>query len=161
MIQTEGYDAIKNNLTVISPDTGAMDRAIYYAMCSVWTLGCSISVVITLVWSMEKNPIVQHEYIGSDLTGKNVLIIDDMVASGESICDIIKETSHLNIQNTYVATTIAFLRKVSKSLTDFTPKESLTKLYTTNLTYVPDQVRKAPWFCEVDLRSILQNSSTP
>ena len=77
-------------------------------MCSVWTLGCSISVVITLVWSMEKNPIVQHEYIGSDLTGKNVLIIDDMVASGESICDIIKETSHLNIQNTYVATTFAF-----------------------------------------------------
>ena len=151
MIQTEGYDAIKNNLTVISPDTGAMDRAIYYAN----VLGVDVGMFCkrrdhTRVVN-GKDPIVQHGYIGSDLTGKNVLIIDDMVASGESICDIIKETSHLNIQNTYVATTFAFFTEGIEKFDRLYAEGKLTKLYTTNLTYVPDQVRKAPWFCEVDL----------
>ena len=96
-IANECGNSLKDNMTVISPDTGAMDRAIYYAN----TLGVDVgmfykrrdhSVIIN-----GKNPIVQHEYIGGPLEGKRILIIDDMIASGESVVDIIGELSKRNV----------------------------------------------------------------
>lgn len=155
MIMTEGYDAIKKNLTVISPDTGAMERAIYYAN----TLGVDVglfykrrdhSVVIN-----GKNPIVQHEYLGSDLNGKNALIIDDMIASGESICDIIKEIGPRGINNTYVAATFAFFTEGIEKFNKLYEEGKLTKLYSTNLSYIPEEAKNAPWFVEVDLSKYL------
>ena len=97
-IANEGANIKKDNMTVISPDTGAMDRAIYYAN----TLGVDVGMFDkrrdhTVVVN-GKNPIVQHEYIGGPLENKKVLIVDDMIASGESIIDIIGEISKQNVE---------------------------------------------------------------
>ncbi|HBL84092.1 MAG: phosphoribosylpyrophosphate synthetase [Clostridiales bacterium GWF2_38_85] len=155
MIQTEGLDAIKNNMTVISPDTGAMDRAIYYAN----VLGLDVGMFYkrrdhTRVVN-GKNPIVQHEYIGGDLAGKNVLIVDDMIASGESIVDIINEISDKNIKNAYVATTFAFFTEGVEKFDKLYEEGKLIKLYTTNLSYIPEEVKAKPWFVEVDLSKFI------
>ena len=98
----------KEKLLVISPDTGAMDRAIYYSS----VLGVDVGLFYkrrdhsTVVNG--KNPIVEHEYMGREVEGKDVLIVDDMIASGESVLDIALELKKRNAKNVYVATTFAF-----------------------------------------------------
>lgn len=155
MIETEGLTAVHDNMTVISPDTGAMDRAIYYAN----VLGLDVGMFYKRRDSTKivngKNPIVQHEYIGGDLTGKNVLIVDDMIASGDSIVDIIKEISKYNIGNTYAATTFAFFTEGVEKFDQLYEEGKLTRLYTTNLSYVPEEVKQKPWFVEVDLTKFI------
>jgi len=151
MIQTEGYDAIKQNLTVISPDTGAMDRAVYYAN----VLGVDVGMFYKRRDHMKvvngKNPIIQHEYIGGELSGKNVLIVDDMIASGESICDIIQDISKRDVKDIYVATTFALFTEGVARFNSLYNEGLLKKLYSTNLSYIPQEVKDAPWFEEVDL----------
>ena len=150
-ITNEGNNIIRDNMTVISPDTGAMDRAIYYAN----TLGVDVgmfykrrdhSVVVN-----GKNPIVQHEYIGGSLNEKKVFIVDDMIASGESIIDIINEIQKQEVGQTFVATTFAFFTEGVEKFDMLYEKGALTKLYTTNLSYIPAEIKARPWFCEVDL----------
>ncbi len=145
----------KDNLTVISPDTGAMERAIFYANV--------IGVDVGMFYKRRdhskivngKNPIVEHKYIGSSLKGKSVFIVDDMIASGESVIDIIKKISHYKIDRTYVATTFAFFTEGVAKFDKLYKEGKLTKLYSTNLSYIPDEIRNKPWFEEVDLSKFI------
>lgn len=155
MIETEGLPAVRDNMTVISPDTGAMDRAIYYAN----VLGLDVGMFYKRRDFQRivngKNPIIQHEYIGGDLSGKNVLIVDDMIASGESIIDIINEIGKYKIGNTYVASTFAFFTEGVEKFDKLYEEGKLTRMFTTNLSYVPEEVKKRPWFVEVDLSKFI------
>jgi ribose-phosphate pyrophosphokinase len=144
----------KESLLVISPDTGAMDRAIYYSS----VLGVDVGLFYkrrdhsTIVNG--KNPIVQHEYVGREVSGKDVLIVDDMIASGESVLDIAKELKKRNARNVYVAATFAFftegLEKFAKAYED----GLISRIYSTNLTYIPESLLNEPWFIGVDLSQL-------
>ncbi|GEP66953.1 phosphoribosylpyrophosphate synthetase [Clostridium beijerinckii] len=144
----------KESLLVISPDTGAMDRAIYYSS----VLGVDVGLFYkrrdhsTIVNG--KNPIVQHEYVGREVSGKDVLIVDDMIASGESVLDIAKELKKRNARNVYVAATFAFftegLEKFAKAYED----GLISRIYSTNLTYIPESLQNEPWFIGVDLSQL-------
>ncbi len=154
-IANEGNNIIKDNMTVISPDTGAMDRAIYYAN----VLGVDVGMFYkrrdhTRIVN-GKNPIVQHEYIGGPLEGKKVMIIDDMIASGESVIDIINEISKKNVKEIYVACTFALFTEGVAKFDKAYEEGRLTKLYTTNLSYIPEDFKKRPWFVEVDLSKFI------
>lgn len=150
-IQNEGDDIFKDNMTVISPDTGAMDRAIYYAN----VLGLDVGMFYkrrdhTRIVN-GKNPIVQHEYIGGPLEGKRVMIVDDMIASGESVVDIIHEIQKQNVTQVYVAVTFAFFTEGVEKFDKLYEAGELTKLYSTNLSYIPQEIKDRPWFEEVDM----------
>jgi ribose-phosphate pyrophosphokinase len=111
-------------MTVISPDTGAMDRAIYYAN----VLGLDVGMFYkrrdhTRVID-GKNPIVQHEYIGGPLEGKRVLIVDDMIASGESVIDIINELSKKKFRTYMSLQPMRSLQRASPSSTNSMRKAS-------------------------------------
>ncbi|WP_297421976.1 ribose-phosphate pyrophosphokinase [Clostridium sp.] len=144
----------KEKLLVISPDTGAMDRAIYYSS----VLGVDVGLFYkrrdhsTIVNG--KNPIVQHEYVGREVSGKDVLIVDDMIASGESVLDIAKELKKRNARNVYVAATFAFftegLEKFAKAYDD----GLISRIYSTNLTYIPPSLQGEVWFKGVDLSEL-------
>ncbi len=154
-ITNEGNSIDKDNMVVISPDTGAMDRAIYHA----GILGVDVGMFYkrrdhTRIVN-GKNPIVQHEYIGGDLNGKKVLIVDDMIASGESIVDVIKATSGKNVSATYVAATFAFFTEGPEKFDRLYEEGKLTKIYSTNLSYVPESIKQRPWFVEVDLSKFM------
>lgn len=142
-------------LTVISPDTGAMERAIFYAN----VLGVDVGMFYKRRDHSRvvngKNPIVEHKYLGSPLKGKSVFIVDDMIASGESVIDIIKKISHYKIENTYVACTFAFFTEGVAKFDRLYKEGKLTKLYSTNLSYIPEEIRNRPWFEEVDLSKFL------
>ncbi|NMA64857.1 MAG: ribose-phosphate pyrophosphokinase [Clostridiaceae bacterium] len=145
----------KENTMIISPDTGAMDRAIYYAS----VLGIDVGVFYkrrdyTKVVD-GKNPIVQHEYMGGDLTGKNVLVVDDMAASGESILEIAKELKRRNAANVYVAVTFGLFTEGVEEFNKSYEEGLIKRFFSTNLTYIPDSVKNAEWFVEVDLSRLI------
>ena len=78
-----------------------------------------------------------------------------MIASGDSIIDIVKEISKYKIGNTYVAATFAFFTEGVEKFDKLYAEGKLTRLYTTNLSYVPEEVKQKPWFVEVDLSKFI------
>ena len=144
----------KEKLLVISPDTGAMDRAIYYSSA----LGVDVGLFYkrrdhsTIVNG--KNPIVQHEYMGRDVEDKDVLIVDDMIASGESVLDIAKELKKRNVKNIYVAATFAFFTEGVEKFNKAHEEGLLARIYSTNLTYIPEELKDSAWFRSVDMSEL-------
>ena len=153
--QEKDLELDKDKLLVISPDTGAMDRAIYYSS----VLGVDVGLFYkrrdhsTVING--KNPIVQHEYMGRDVAGKDVLIVDDMIASGESVLDIARELKKRNARNVYVAATFAFFTEGLEKFNKYYEDGTISKIYSTNLTYIPEQLLEAKWFERVDMSEFL------
>jgi len=144
----------KEKLLAISPDTGAMDRAIYYSS----VLGVDVGLFYkrrdhsTIING--KNPIVQHEYVGRNVSGKDVLIVDDMIASGESVLDIAKELKKRNARNVYVAATFGFFTEGTEKFTKAYEEGLISRIYSTNLTYIPESLLKEEWFRGVDMSEL-------
>lgn len=140
----------KEKLLIVSPDTGAMDRAIYYA----GVLGLDVGLFYKrrdhsrIVGG--KNPIVQHEYLGRDVDGLNVLIVDDMINSGETVFDIGRELRARGAKSIFVAATFGFFTEGPSKFQKAYDEGILDQVYTTNLTYVPEEILKADWFTLVD-----------
>ena len=97
----------KSKMIVISPDTGAMDRAVYYSSVLGLDVGLFYKRRDHTKVVHGKNPIVEHEYMGRPIENQNILIVDDMLASGESIFDIAVELKKRNAKNIYVSTTFS------------------------------------------------------
>lgn len=154
-IAHEGNNISKSNMVVISPDTGAMDRAIYYANVLGVDVGMFYKRRDHTRIENGKNPIIQHEYIGGPLEGKRVLIVDDMIASGESIIDIINVITTQKIEAAYVACTYALFTEGVAKFDRLYEEGKLKKLYTTNLSYIPAEIKHKPWFVEVDLSKFI------
>ncbi len=148
--ETEWTNDIKNTV-VISPDTGAMDRAIYYA----GVLGADVGLFYkrrdfsTVVNG--KNPIVAHEYMGRDIKDKNVLVVDDMIASGESVLDIAKTLKARGAKKVYIAATFALFTEGTKKFDKFYEEGLIDKVFATNLTYAPEAAKDKEWYSCVDL----------
>jgi ribose-phosphate pyrophosphokinase len=145
----------KSNMMIISPDTGAMDKAIYYAN----VLGVDVGLFYkrrdyTKIIN-GKNPIIQHEYMGGDVSGKDVLVVDDMVSSGESILDIANELKKRNAKNIYVAATFSLFTEGVDKFISYYEQGLITRFYSTNLTYIPEDIKKSQWFVEVDLSEFM------
>lgn len=138
------------NLVIISPDTGAMDRAVYYS----GVLGLDVGVFYKRRDHSRivngKNPIVQHEYIGKDVTGRNMLIVDDMINSGDSILEIALELKNRGAKSIYAASTFAFFTEGTEKFRKYYEEGIINKVYSTNLNYLPDAVLSAEWFTLVD-----------
>lgn len=139
------------NVLIISPDTGAMDRAIYYSSFLGSDIGLFYKRRDHSKIVRGKNPIVQHEYIGRDVEGMDILIVDDMISSGESIFDIAVELKKRKAGKIFVATTFALFTEGIDKFNKFFEEGYINSVYTTNLSYIPEIVKEQPWFKEVDL----------
>ncbi|MEG3041733.1 MAG: phosphoribosyltransferase family protein, partial [Clostridium sp.] len=147
----------KANMIVVSPDTGAMDRAIYYSTILGLDVGLFYKRRDHSVIVKGKNPIIQHEYLGRSVENQNVLIIDDMIASGESVFEIAIELRKRKAKSIYVATTFAFFTEGVDKFKRFYDEGIINKFYSTNLNYIPQEVRDADWFHEVDMSETVAN----
>ncbi len=150
----EWFDDLENTI-VISPDSGALDRAIYYA----GVLGLNIGMFYKRRDYSKivngKNPIVAHEYVGSDIEGKNILIVDDMIASGESVLDIARELKGRGAKKVYIAATFALFTEGLSKFDDYYVKGLISRVYGTNLTYVPADAKERPWYGDVDMTDMM------
>lgn len=156
---TEEPDMIvdADNFVVISPDTGAMDRALYYSS--------NLGVDTGLFYKRRdhskivngKNPIVQHDYLGRDVKGCNVLIVDDMISSGQSVFDICEELKKRGANKIFVAVTFALFTSGYEKFELYYKQGLLDRVYSTNLSYVPEEIKSAEWYREVDMAGFTAN----
>lgn len=144
-----------DNLLVISPDTGAMERARYYADM----LGCDVGLFYKRRDYSKivdgKNPIVCHAYMGEDVEGKNIIVVDDMISSGGSMLEVCDELKKKGAKSIFLVATFALFTEGIAAFKKAYKEHKFNKLYSTNLTYVPDEVKKEEWFNSVDCSSQL------
>lgn len=143
------------DLLVISPDMGAMERARYYADM----LGCDVGVFykrrdLSKVVN-GKNPIVEHMYMGADPAGKDVIIVDDMIASGGSILEVAEALRGKGVDKIFLIATFALFTEGTEKFIDAYERGLFTKLYSTNLSYVPKEITESSWYYEVDCSKYL------
>ena len=151
IVQSESESVKSGNLVVISPDTGAMDRAIYYASVLDTGVGLFYKRRDYAKIINGTNPIVEHEYLGPSLEGKDALIVDDLIASGDSMIDVMVQLKRRNVRKIFVAVTFSQFTDGVARFSDCFERGLFDKLFTTNLTYVPSDVRAQPWYVEVDM----------
>lgn len=143
-------DIDMDKLLVISPDTGAMDRALYYASLLGVDVGMfykrrDVSKVVN-----GKSPIVAHEYMGKDVRGSDVIVVDDMIASGDSILEVAERLKENGAKDIYLVSTFAMFTQGIERFKKAYEDKLFKKIYSTNLSYIPDEVKEYKWFGEVD-----------
>ena len=145
----------KDHLMIISPDEGAMHRAIY---CSN-ILGVDMGMFYKrrdysqIINGM--NPIVAHEFLGSDLEGKDVFIIDDMISSGGSMLDVAKQLKERRAGRIFIAATFGLFTNGMEKFDRAYEEGLFDGVVTTNLTYLLPELRERPYFIEADLSKYL------
>ncbi len=144
-----------DNLIVVSPDTGAMDRSIYYSSVLGVDVGMFYKRRDYSRVVKGKNPIVEHEYMGRDVAGMDALIVDDMIASGESVFDVARELKRRNAKRVFVATTFALFTEGLKKFEQSYQVGLIDKVFSTNLSYIPQAALQSPWFESVDMSVLL------
>ncbi len=140
---------------VISPDTGAVDRAIYYASIMGADVGVFYKRRDYKRIENGRNPIVQHEYMGQSVEGQSVLIVDDIISSGRSVLDIVEELKNRKAKKIYIAATFAGFTDGISEFNRYYNDGIISRVYSTNLSYFSDDVRNAPWFREVDMSGFI------
>ncbi|HIX63090.1 MAG TPA: ribose-phosphate pyrophosphokinase [Candidatus Mediterraneibacter colneyensis] len=145
----------KDHLMIISPDEGAMHRAVYFSNILGVDMGMfykrrDYSVIVN-----GKNPIVAHEFLGDDVTGKDVIIVDDMISSGGSMLDVAKQLKERNAARVFVCTTFGLFTEGFDAFDEFYEKGYINKVVTTNLTYLPPELYEKPYFVQADMSKFL------
>ncbi len=139
-----------NNMFVLAPDTGAIGRANLYANLFKCNMGFFRKERDTSVVIDGKNPITSHQYVGPKFVDKNVLIVDDMIASGESILDAARQAKELKAKKVYLITTFTLFTSGIKIFEEAYKEKIFDRIYTTNLTYFNDKYKKKNWLKVVD-----------
>lgn len=138
------------NMFVIAPDTGAVARANLYANLFKCSLGFFRKERDTSKIVDGKNPIIKHQYVGGPIEGKNVIVVDDMIASGESMLDVAKRAKELGANKVYLMVTFAMLTNGVDKFNEYYENKIFDRLYCTNLTYVKEEYEDLEWFKKVD-----------
>lgn len=138
------------NLLVISPDMGAMERARYLAEILKVDVGMfykrrDLSKIID-----GKNPVVAHEYLGKNVKDKDIIIVDDMIASGGSMIDVARELKQKKTKKIYCFATYALFTQGYEIFDDAYAKGWIDKIYTSNLSYIPENIKNKEWLHIVD-----------
>ena len=141
----------KEHLTMISPDEGAMSRCMYYSSVLGIDIGMfykrrNYSVVVN-----GKNPIEAHEYLGQDLTGKDCIVVDDMISSGESMLDVGRQLKNRGAKRIVVFATFGLFTDGFEKFDQAYEEGIVTKIFTTNLVYRRPGLLDKPWHVNVNL----------
>ena len=141
----------KEHTLVISPDEGALDRAIYFATVMGVDTGMfykrrDYSTIVN-----GKNPIVAHEFLGSDITGKDIIIIDDMISSGESMIDTARQLKGMGAKRVFICCTFGLFTNGLEVFDRCYEAGHFDRVITTNLTYLPPEIHNRPYFSCADM----------
>ena len=141
----------KDHLVMISPDEGAMQRCMYYSSVLGIDIGMfykrrNYSVIVD-----GRNPIEAHEYLGQDLNGKDVIIVDDMIASGESLLDVAKQLKAKGVKRIFNFATFGLFTSGFDKIDKAYEEGLIDKIFTTNLVYHSPELNNKEWWCEVNM----------
>ncbi|MBR2951864.1 MAG: ribose-phosphate pyrophosphokinase [Clostridia bacterium] len=141
----------KDQIMIVSPDEGGMSKCMYYSSMLGIDLGMfykrrNYSVIVD-----GKNPIEAHEYLGRDLTDKDVIIVDDMISSGESILDVAMQLKEKGARRIFVFATFGLFCNGLEIMDKAYEDGLFTKIFTTNLIYRTPELLKREWYSEVNM----------
>ena len=144
-------DIDADHMMVVSPDEGGMSRAIYIANVLGLDMGMfykrrDYSVVVD-----GRNPIVAHEFLGSSVEGKDVMIIDDMISSGESMLDVARELKRRKARRVFCISTFGMFTNGLESFDKAYEEGLIYKVITTNCTYQRPDLFERPWYVSCDV----------
>lgn len=151
----KGLKLDNEHLMITSPDEGGMNRAVYYANILGVDMGMfykrrDFSVVLN-----GRNPIVAHEFLGSDVEGKAVFIVDDIISSGESILEVAAELKKRKAAKIYLIVTFGLFTEGYDKFDEYYKAGIINRIFTTNLTYCPPELLEKPYYTNVDVSRYL------
>jgi ribose-phosphate pyrophosphokinase len=141
----------KDELVIISPDEGAMGRCMYFSSVLGLDIGMFYKRRNYAVVVNGRNPIEAHEYLGRDLTGKDVIIVDDMIASGDSLLDVAKQLKEKGAKRIFNFATFGLFTSGLEKFDEAYEKGIIDKIFTTNLVYRRPELADKEWYCEVNM----------
>lgn len=141
----------KEHLMIISPDEGGMGRCIYYSTVLGVDLGMffkrrDYSRVVN-----GRNPILQHVFLGSSVKDMDVMIVDDMISSGESMLEVASKLKELGARRIFIFAAFGLFCEGLESFDQQYKDGIIDRVFTTNLVYRPQALKEREWYCEVDL----------
>ncbi|MFR9307382.1 MAG: ribose-phosphate diphosphokinase, partial [Lachnospiraceae bacterium] len=139
------------HMMVISPDEGGMSRAIYFANM----LGLDVGMFYKrrdytrLVGG--RNPIVAHEFLGADVAGKDVIVVDDMISSGESVQDVARELKRRKAGKVFICGTFGLFTNGLTRFDRYYEEGLIDRVFTTNLVYQSPELLSRPYYVSVEM----------
>ena len=143
--------ADKEHLMIISPDEGAMHRAVYFSNVLGVDMGMfykrrDFSRVVD-----GRNPIVAHEFLGSSVEGKDVIILDDMISSGDSMLDVARQLKQRKAKRIFCAATFGLFTNGLEKFDQAYEEGILDAVLTTNLIYQTPELLERPYYINCDM----------
>ncbi len=144
-------DINPDSTMIISPDEGGMAKCMYYSSVMGIDLGMfykrrDYSIIVN-----GKNPIVAHEYLGRDVKDKDVIIVDDMISSGDSVIDVAQQLKNKGAKRIFVFATFGLFCNGLENMDKAYADGVITKIFTTNLVYRTPELLTREWYREVNM----------
>lgn len=152
----EGLSFDKDSLLIVSPDVGGMSRVVFYSTMLEVNMGMFYRRKdYSTTTESGEHPVVAVEFLGGDITGKDIIIVDDMIDTGRSMINTALELKKRGAGKIIMAATFGLFTQGLDAF-DMAYKEGLLdRLYTTNLTYCPEELKNKPYYKMVDMANQL------
>ena len=141
----------KGKFMVVSPDEGGIGRAMYYASILGVPLGTFYKRRDYTTVVNGRNPIIAHEFLGDSVEGMDILIVDDMISSGDSMLDIAKAMKERGARKVFCAATFGLFTEGIENFNKAYEAGIFDKVFATNLIYRRPELLEAPWFADVNM----------
>lgn len=140
-----------SHMMVISPDEGGMGRAIYIANVLGLDMGMFYKRRDYTRIVNGRNPIVAHEFLGTSVEGKDMIIIDDMISSGESMLDVAKELKRRKARKVFICATFGLFTNGLAKFDEYYENGLIDRILTTNVVYQTPELLSRPYYIDVDM----------
>ena len=145
----------KDHLVVISPDEGALNRTVFFANVLGVNTGMFYKRRDYTTIVNGKNPIVAHEFLGDSLEGKDVIILDDMISSGESMIDTARQLKEMHANRVFICCTFGLFTNGLEAFDQAYEKGYFEKVITTNLNYLPPEIYERPYYVQAKMSKFI------
>ena len=140
-----------DHMMAISPDEGATERAVYLANVLNLDMGMFYKRRDYTRIVNGRNPIVAHEFLGSSVEGKDVIILDDMISSGDSILDVARQLKQRKAKRIYAAATFGLFTNGMEKFDKAYEEGIINGILTTNLIYQTPELLSRPYYINCDM----------
>lgn len=149
--QNNDINFTPENTMIISPDEGGMSRCVYYSQVLEVDLGMFYKRRDFTRVVDGRNPIISHEFLGDNVAGKDVIVVDDMISSGDSMIDVCKQLKNLNARRIFVFSSFGLFSSGLERFDKAYEEGIFDKIFTTNLIYQTPALLEKPWYYSVDM----------
>lgn len=141
----------RDSMVVVAPDEGAVERNIFYSSVLSLDMGMFYKRRDYTRVVNGRNPIIAHEYLGPDVSGKDVIVADDILSSGESILDLARELKKRGARRIFPIVSFAFFTNGLDSFQEAYEQGLIAKVFSSDMNYLNPKLKEMPWFAVANM----------